>query len=562
VNTLLDFSRIEAGRVQALYEPTDLAGFTADLASVFRSAIERAGLRLVVDCAPPRDPVFVDRDMWEKVVLNLLSNALKFTLEGEIAVGLRQVDDLVHLTVTDTGIGIPAEELPRVFERFHRVRTAGGRTHEGTGIGLALAQELVRLHGGRIEVASKPGGGSRFTVAIPIGMAHLPRDQIGVPNTLASTALGAAPFIEEAMRWLPGDTEQSASPARPDGDERAAGEAAVAPRSQRAEPATRILVVDDNADMRDYITRLLSARWTVRAVADGRQALAEAQAQPPELIISDIMMPGLDGFELLAELRANPRTRTVPTILLSARAGEESRIEGLEAGADDYLVKPFSARELTARVEGTLALARSRRDTEAALRENEERFRLALRAVQGVVCDWNVVSGEVLWSDGLRYFFGFDPLEAGTNITQALTWWEAHIHPEDQNEVRTSFDAFLGSRDEGWRIEYRFRRADGRWATVRNHASVARDGDGRPLRVIGSLLDITELKGVEEQLRQSAKMEAVGRLAGGLAHDFNNQLHALTGFANFVARDSGLSGSARKDLVEIQKAADRIAILK
>ena len=203
VNTLLDFSRIEAGRVQATYEPTDLAGFTADLASVFRSAIERAGLRLVVDCEPLRDPVYVDRDMWEKIVLNLLSNALKFTLEGEIAVGLRQADEAVQLTVTDTGIGIPAEELPRVFERFHRVRSARGRTHEGTGIGLSLAQELVRLHGGTIEVTSEVSQGTRFTVTIPTGIAHLPPGQIGASATLASTALGAAPFIEEAQRWLP-----------------------------------------------------------------------------------------------------------------------------------------------------------------------------------------------------------------------------------------------------------------------------------------------------------------------------------------------------------------------
>ncbi|MEO6057115.1 MAG: ATP-binding protein, partial [Gemmatimonadales bacterium] len=554
VNTLLDFSRIEAGRVEASYEPTDLAAFTADLASVFRSAIERAGLRLVVDCEPQRALVYVDRDMWEKIVLNLLSNALKFTLEGEIAVALRQVDDGVRLTVTDTGIGIPAEDRTRVFERFHRVRSARGRTHEGTGIGLSLAQELVRLHGGRIEVTSEVDRGTRFTVTIPTGTAHLPRDQIGSTGTLASTALGAVPFLQEALRWGPGATEQAS-------DSLLAAGAEPVRRTGAAELATSILVVDDNADMRDYVTRLLSGRWTVFAAADGLQALAKAQACPPDLVISDIMMPGLNGFELLARLRADPRTRTVPFILLSARAGEESRIEGLAAGADDYLVKPFSARELTARVEGTLALVRARREADAALRENEERYRLALRAAQGVVCDWNVTSGEVLWSDGLQDVFGFSAQEAGTDIVRAIPWWETQIHPEDRARVHAGFDAFLEGPDEVWSVEYRFGRADGRWATVRSHASVARDEHGRPLRVIGSMLDITELKVGEERLRQSAKMEAIGRLAGGLAHDFNNHLHALAGFANFVGRESGLSGSARKDLIEVQKAADRMASL-
>ena len=410
-------------------------------------------------------------------------------------------------------------------------------------------------------MTSEVNRGTRFTVSIPTGKAHLPHGQIGSSTTLASTALGAAPYIEEAQRWLPNATEHPSPFDRPDVHELGVGAAAAARSGLRADPPARILIADDNADMRDYIRRLLSPRWTPLVASNGRQALAEALTHPPDLIISDIMMPGLDGFELLARLRAEPRTRTVPIILLSARAGEEARIEGLEAGADDYLVKPFSARELSARVEGALALARSRRDAEAVLRENEERYRLALRAAQGVVCDWNVASGEVLWSEGLQRFFGFDPAEAGADIAQAMDWWLGHIHPEDRPSVQASFDAFVQGRDEGWSMEYRFARADGRWARVRNHVSAARADDGRPHRVIGSLLDITELKAVEERLRQSSKMEAVGRLAGGMAHDFNNQLHALTGFAAFVARDSGLSSSARQDLLEIQRAADRMASL-
>jgi signal transduction histidine kinase len=353
VNALLDFSRIEAGRIQAVYQETDLAAVTADLASVFRSAVERAGLRLIVDCPPLPEPVWVDRDMWEKIVLNLVSNALKFTLEGEIEVALRPADQAVELSVRDTGVGIPAGEIPRVFERFHRVRSTRGRTHEGTGIGLALVTELIRLHGGSVRLESAPGRGSTFTVSVPLGRGHLPAERIGAPRPAASSAPGAALFEEEALRWLPDE-------------DRLPGEAPEAEAGTGASRA-RILLADDNADMRDYVRRLLSRRYEVEAVADGEAALAAARERRPDLLLSDVMMPGLDGFELLRELRADPDTASIPVILLSARAGEESRIEGLEAGADDYLIKPFSARELLARVGAHLEMARSRRDNEERL---------------------------------------------------------------------------------------------------------------------------------------------------------------------------------------------------
>ncbi len=189
VNTLLDFSRIEAGRVQASFEATDLAAYTAELASVFRSAIEKAGLTLTIDAPPLPQPAYIDHDMWEKIVLNLLSNAFKFTLEGGISVSLREDRDKIHLIVRDSGGGIPAEELPRLFERFHRVEGTKGRTHEGTGIGLALVYELAKIHGGAVTVESELGHGSAFTVTIPAGRAHLPADRIAATRSLASTAL-------------------------------------------------------------------------------------------------------------------------------------------------------------------------------------------------------------------------------------------------------------------------------------------------------------------------------------------------------------------------------------
>ena len=390
VNTLLDFSRIEAGRVQATYEATDLPTVTADLASTFRSAVERAGLRLVVDCPPLPAGVetYVDQDMWEKIVLNLLSNAFKFTFAGEIAVCLRPAVDgrTVELTVRDTGTGIPAAELPRLFERFHRVEGSRARTQEGTGIGLALVQELVKLHGGTVSVESVLGSGTTFTVTIPTGAAHLPPDRIGAGRSRASSATGAAPYVEEALRWLPGagDAAEVTSGANdwalaareftsqtPTADARAPG----APRA-------RVLLADDNADMREYVARLLGQRYDVETVSDGAAALAAARARPPDLVLSDVMMPGLDGFELLRALRADPRTRELPVILLSARAGEEARVEGLDAGADDYLVKPFAARELLARVGTHLTLARLRAEAtgrERAARAEAETERARLR---------------------------------------------------------------------------------------------------------------------------------------------------------------------------------------
>jgi signal transduction histidine kinase/CheY-like chemotaxis protein len=359
VNTLLDFSRIEAGRVQASYEPVDLAALTSGLADEFRPATDKAGLRLMLDCPPLAEPVWVDRDMWEKIVLNLVSNAFKFTLEGAITVRLRADSGSGHavLTVEDTGVGIPESELPRIFDRFHRVEGAGGRTHEGTGIGLALVQELARLHGGSVAAASRPGAGSTFTVSMPFGTADLPADRLRAARSLQSTALGAQPYIEEALRWLPG------APSGPDRTEHIAPDIVAEPMPIVADGNARadVLVVDDNADMRDYVTRLLIPHYEVHTAADGEEALALIRQQRPDLVLSDVMMPRLDGLGLVRQIRADAILADIPVVLLSARAGEEASSEGFEVGADDYLVKPFSSRELLARVTANLNMAKLRR---------------------------------------------------------------------------------------------------------------------------------------------------------------------------------------------------------
>lgn len=352
VNTLLDFSRIEAGRIEAVYEPVDLATFTSDLASNFRSAIERAGLKLVVECPQLEELVYIDREMWEKIVLNLLSNAFKFTLAGEIKVAVKPAGETVELVISDTGTGIPSAELPHLFERFHRVKDARGRSYEGSGIGLALVVELVKLHGGNIRVTSQVDRGTTFIISIPTGTVHLDEQRIGAPRVLSSTGLRAQTYVEEALRWLPAETDfQSTTMIR-------------SSSQSAASSAGRILLADDNADMREYLCHLLGSNYEIIAVADGETALAEAQKRSFDLVLTDVMMPRLDGFGLLRALRADDRTRAIPVIMLSARAGEEQRVEGLAAGADDYLVKPFSARELLARIESNLKLARLRHEQE------------------------------------------------------------------------------------------------------------------------------------------------------------------------------------------------------
>src|SRR5271170_2219809 len=299
VNTLLDFSRAEAGRLQAVYQPTDLASFTQDLASNFRSACEKAGLWLAVETPTLPEPAFVDPEMWEKIVLNLISNAFKFTLDGGINISLAAEDGHATLRVTDSGSGIPEAELPRLFDRFHRVEGAQGRTYEGTGIGLALVEELVKLHQGSISVESTVSRGTTFTVRIPFGSAHLPAEQIGTASTRVVPAPRAEAFVSEALRWLPDAGEDSGPPVL---------------RSPPVvgEQRPDVVLADDNADMRQYLGRLLTPSYDVTAVADGKDALAAAARVHPDLILTDVMMPGLDGFELLRQLRADPELRDIP----------------------------------------------------------------------------------------------------------------------------------------------------------------------------------------------------------------------------------------------------------
>ena len=548
VNTLLDFSRIEAGRIQASYEPTDLSLLTSELASVFRSAIERAGMRLIVDCPALPEMVYVDREMWEKIVLNLLSNAFKFTFEGEIEVSLRATESAAELTVRDTGTGVPADELPQLFERFHRVKGARGRSYEGSGIGLALVRELVKLHGGAVHVESEVDRGTTFTVTIPLGKDHIPADRIGGARTLASTGVSGDAYLQEALRWLPGrqDIGDDVPPAT-----FSSSSESLPHFAQSREPRRRILLADDNADMREYVQRLLSDQYEVVAVADGESALASARTQRPDLILCDIMMPQLDGFGVLRGIRAEEFLKHVPVILLSARAGEEARIEGVSSGADDYLVKPFSARELLARVGSQLALARIRgeaADLERKLRLDAEMLAAIVASSDDAIISKNLDGVITTWNKGAERIFGHTPEEAiGQHITLII--------PHDRREEETEILARLRRGEQVDHFHTVRMRKDGSTLDISATISPLRDPFGTVIGASKVARDVSKQKRAEEASRESE--EKYRKLAETLDSEVRARTKELEERSRHVLRQSEQLRELSWRLLRTQEAERR-----
>jgi PAS domain S-box-containing protein len=560
VNTLLDFSRIEAGRVQARFEPVDLSALTAELASAFRSLVERAGLELVVDCPPLPAPVWVDREMWEKVALNLLSNAFKFTFAGRIAVRARWLGEAVEVSVSDTGTGIQPEELPRIFERFHRVQGARGRSIEGTGIGLALVQELVKLHGGTVRAESTPGQGTTFTVRLPTGTAHLPAEALERPRTLLSTANGTGVFLREAAGWLSEGERAASGPALESASAASSGQAT--PLMHAAPREARVLVADDNADMLAYVERLLRGQgWEVEAVRDGQAALEAARARPPDLVLSDVMMPRLDGFGLLRALRAEPATHTVPIILLSARAGEEATVEGLEAGADDYLTKPFSARELLARVGAALAISRLRQEalrTERAQAAELEAKQALLNAVLQQMPAGVIVadpSGRPVLTNRQQEELQGGPIHPARDIAE-YTGFEG-LHADERRYLPHEWPLArsLTTGEVVTGEELRLRRRDGTLAVVSISSSPVRNAEGHVVAGVAITQDVTRQKEQEEELRRRVEFEQ--QLIGIVSHDLRNPLNAIALGAKGLLRREDLDARTAASTGRILGSAER-----
>jgi signal transduction histidine kinase len=544
VNGLLDFVRIEAGRLHASYEPTDLSSLTAQLASVFRSAVEKAGLRLIVECPALPEPVYVDREMWEKIVLNLISNALKSTFDGEIQVAISTHGNSAQLTIRDTGTGIPESELPYLFERFRRVEGARRRSHEGSGIGLALVKELVDMHGGTITVESVQAIGTSFTIELPFGYKHLGHGRVISDSVSPAVLQGSSvAYVREAMGWLPGADRLTGEVTQTDAADQARGGELFSNSGRK--PV--VLLVDDNVDMLQYVRGLLNGRYDVVTAGNGREALKVVERVSPDLVLSDVMMPEMDGFALLEALRESPETRLVPIIMLSARAGEEARIEGLDAGADDYLTKPFTARELVARVEAQLKMARLRKEAheqEAALTREIQRAReFAWGALENIPESFSTLDrdfkftymnpaaaritaplgvphiGQCLWD--------LYPLVLGTPV-------ETNLRRAMDERVAVEFEQYFRSEStEQW---FHFQ-------------AYPQPGEG----IIVYMRDATDSRRTEQALRRSEQLAAAGRLAASIAHEINNPLEAVTNLLFLVKMDETLNENA-KGLLDV---ADR-----
>jgi len=354
VDQVTALSRLESGRLSLETRPGDLVTFAHETTRSFEPMAERNGVHLHFRAAPDRVPSTFDPEKLRSVVGNLIENALEYTPEdGTVLVRVERPDEeTAALCVSDTGPGIPDDELPRLFDRFHQGENAQRGRSDGSGLGLALAKELAELHGGTIEVESTPEMGSTFTVRLPI---REPGDEHADPssgkdlaeNRPEANALPAGGTGED-LRAASGPEKES--PADPE------------PASASSESSPTVLVVEDNADVRTYLRNQLSGPYRIEEARDGAEALDTARAEAPDLILSDVMMPDVDGVELCRRLKDDDALRDVPVLLLTAKAGEEAEVEGLDAGADAYVEKPFSMETLRARIQSLL-------DNRAALRD-------------------------------------------------------------------------------------------------------------------------------------------------------------------------------------------------
>ncbi|MDJ1494946.1 ATP-binding protein [Cytophagaceae bacterium DM2B3-1] len=546
VNNLLDFSRVEAGRVKASFEKVDLGEVTEDLASTFRSVMESAGLELQVRRPAEVMPVYVDRDMWEKIVLNLLSNAFKYTLQGRVTVSVFEKDGQAVVQVADTGVGIEEKELPHMFERFHRVENSQGRTHEGTGIGLSLVYELVNLHHGQIQIASVFGEGTTFTVSIPTGKDHLSIEQLSEGKNLPKVVSQKQTFILEAMSLLGTQNAAEQSWESTSASDQIQDEPF---DNSQIEPIAvqkhiHVLIVDDNADMRQYLQRMLLPYFSLEFATNGQEAIDKIEIRTPDLIVSDIMMPVMDGREMLQQIRLRSGYQ-IPVILLSARAGQESRLEGMDWGADDYLVKPFSAKELLTKVSALIKIHQGRKKTEEELRSIFRQAPVAIGIFRGQDLIIEVANTMLLnyWNKTSEQVIGLPYLSAFTEISD----------DGFETMVREVLQSGIGRVVDQWPVE--IKRAD---TLEKLYITLAleplQEHNGIVTKVMMVASNVTELSTALEQIRESEQRfrllaNSMPLLVWSLDTESNNHFYNAFAHTYFGHLEQSLTQYMLLDLV-------------
>lgn len=470
VDAMLDFSRMEAGRISPQLVGLDLAALLRSLAAAFAPAFERSDVRFDVVIGEEPMDVVSDRDIVERIVLNLLSNALKYTLAGRVSLELRAADGWFEIEVADTGIGIPVKDHERVFARFERLpRPEQSRSTEGAGIGLAMVAELTALLGGTVGLRSAPGRGSTFTVRMPV-LA------VAGGDGEAITPRGVDAFLADIRRWER-PVELHRLPGRP-----------------------RLLIAEDSPDMARYLAESLGSDYEIELVADGLAALAAARARRPDAVLSDVMMPGLDGIALVSEIRADPSLRDLPVLLLSARAGGEDTASGLEHGADDYVAKPFSLTDLKARLASNIV-----RSADRSMDAGWRRAVLEAIAEAMIIADETGAVTEL--NEAFTRMLGWR-LEDGP-FTMPYPWWpDPQQYPEERAAIEEAHTNVL----EAGQIagEYLLQHRDGRFVWASYLGGVVEDRHGR-VAVLKTLRDSTR----EHQAR--SRRRAVARVSADFA---------------------------------------------